>query len=288
VSLNRKKQATIIMLTALLIPAATASIGSFAKDKEKTLSEDKATFTIEVFNLKDTPINLKVESENIEGLRIYHPEEYTVASSEITATPTQKNNWFYLENDKYVQTTKIPIEVQKLANTSRNIFQFDITLRSTADTRKSNKGGAFQNLQQVRTYTFRANTGETSSGLTEGEFTSQMNDIAENVGKTVNKINPLTSPETNSETPSGTTTKDEGQQLDKTGDQKNANDGEREIREALENPDTGEEQASANKQDERTKSKENPTGSFFTSGSHMTAILIMMIAGVTLYLFRMV
>ena len=273
--MNTLKSATVTALTVLLVAATAASFGSFASQTEKNINGNQASFDVNVFNLGEKTYQLEINSEDVEGAGIYHPDSYTIAPSKKTSNPEEGGNWFTMENGEYVKTAEIPVDFQKLPDTDKRNFEFMVTVKAMPQAGEEVEGSTYHKLQQVRTYTFNVETSprqrreDSSSSFTIPPRQEDQNDNRrgpiENVQRTIDSINPFTGGET--ETREGPET-----------DVKKSEPVKEKTDRSLESPRTPEENS------EKTENRQ--TGGFFASGSHITLILLAGVATTALYLFK--
>lgn len=155
--MNRKLAALALISVFLVATASASSFGSFSSENEKEIDSLETGFTISVFNLGNETLELEINSTEPEGAAIVHENNIQLEPSEITRNPSGDKTWFLTSNNRYVETTQIPVKFFRESDTSRNNFEFSVTLHASTSMEEG-EAGVVQNIVQVRNYNYQVET----------------------------------------------------------------------------------------------------------------------------------
>ena len=285
-----RKASAAPLILMLILSASAVSFGSFSGTDSKKVSSSTAEFGVSVFNMGDSPVKVDVNSENVEGADIVHPDSMTIAPSEITRNPGSDSEWFLLEDGRYVSVQTVPVEVTKQSDRDR--YSFDVSLSASEDIENDGDSGAVQNIVQTRSYSFEAvfeessgqggaTTPSSSSPQSEdsqsptqtgssqtGSLTSNLPNIG-NLGRSVQKV-----------------FQDSKQQEDTEDNPKSTdtNTG------SSQKPDTSGPEKKTNQRNssESGKNGGSITGNFLAGANQVTIVLFALMAGTMIYMVKVI
>jgi hypothetical protein len=164
-----RKLAALALVSVFFVATVSASsFGSFSSETEKEIDSLETGFTISVFNLGNETLSLNVTSSDPEGASIVHENEFELEPSEVTRNPSGDKSWFLTSNNRYVETTEIPIRFFRDSDTSRNNFDFTVDIRASTAVEEGGSG-VVQNIVQVRSYSYQVETDFSGSGSSPDE-----------------------------------------------------------------------------------------------------------------------
>ncbi|MFT4892370.1 MAG: hypothetical protein ACI8Z7_000142 [Candidatus Nanohaloarchaea archaeon] len=146
--------AVVLMLVSL---ASASSFGSFSSDTTKQIDSSETRFSISVFNLGNQTLQLSINSTQPEGASIVHEDEIELEPSEVTRNPSGDKQWFLTSNNRYVETTEIPVRFFRDADASRDNFEFTVDIQASSSINEG-ESGVVQNIVQVRSYSYQVET----------------------------------------------------------------------------------------------------------------------------------
>lgn len=281
--------AVVLMLVSL---ASASSFGSFSSDTTKQIDSSETRFSISVFNLGNQTLQLSINSTQPEGASIVHEDKIELEPSEVTRNPSGDKQWFLTSNNRYVETTEIPVRFFRDADTSRDNFEFTVDIQASTSINEG-ESGVVQNIVQVRSYSYQVETdvdnvnspdddqGDETDSSDPGQSPGNGGTGGSSPGDTIGGIGDVI----------GGSDGDQDQDEQDENNQ-NENDGEDETDQNQDSPADRNSDSPGDREDTNTNSGESDslTGRFLQSASvnGTTVVMFLLMAGSVVYFVRVI
>ncbi len=144
-----RKKALLTTLIILLAASASGNILIEQPETDSDISDLDKKYRIGLINTGNDEINLTVSKSVSTDLSVYTPESITLEPSEITETPSQDREWYYLGDNQYAEIHYLDVQSEIPLDADTRSHRFDLLFSRVYETEENRP-----NVETVQEFSF--------------------------------------------------------------------------------------------------------------------------------------
>ncbi len=180
-----KKKIILTVLLIFLTASASANILLEQPETDSDISDLEKEYRIGFINTGDQQVNLTVSGSVLSDIKLEYPDEIYLEPSEITSTPSQDREWYYLGEGNYAEIRYIDVKAEIPLDTDKRSHSFDLLFSRLYETDRDRP-----NVETVQEFNFdifstsdRIQTGFTSDEPTDNQSSNFEEDKSKETGE---------------------------------------------------------------------------------------------------------
>lgn len=168
-----------ILLTTLIIILAASASGNILIEQPETdsdISDLEKEYRIGLINTGSEEVNLTVSKSASTDISVDSPENINLEPSEITETPSQNREWYYLGNNQYAEIHYIDVRAEIPLDTDTRSHSFDLLFSRVYQTQKNRP-----NVETVQEFGFEifSTSDRIQTGFSSGDGDEENQGVSE-------------------------------------------------------------------------------------------------------------